>query len=89
MWKNKGNEYFKFGDFLKAKECYSSSLAVLESNAAYTNRALACIKLKEWQQAEEDCTQACHYSSQQSGINMKCSMYIPSGAPVGFINFVL
>lgn len=56
MWKNKGNEYFKFGDFNKAKECYSSSLAAQESDAAYTNRALACIRLKEWQQAEEDCT---------------------------------
>ena len=56
MWKGKGNEFFKLGDFHRAKECYSSSLAALESNAAYTNRALACIKLKEWQQAEDDCT---------------------------------
>lgn len=63
MWKAKGNEFFKFGDFHRAKECYTSSLAAQESHAAYTNRALVCIKLKEWQQAEDDCTQVCPHHS--------------------------
>jgi tetratricopeptide (TPR) repeat protein len=56
FWKDKGNQYFKVGDFQKAKECYSSSLVAQYSAAACMNHALACLKLKEWQQAEDDCS---------------------------------
>lgn len=56
FWKNKGNDYFTFRDFLKAKDCYSKSLQFLQTVAAYANRALVCIKLKEWKLAEGDCS---------------------------------
>jgi tetratricopeptide (TPR) repeat protein len=57
FWKTKGNEYFKFGDHKKAKECYASSIGAKETAAAYANRGLTCLKLKEWEQAIADCTQ--------------------------------
>ena len=59
FWRNKGNEFFKFGNHAKAKQCYTSSIAALPSAAAFTNRALVCTKLKEWTQAETDCLQVC------------------------------
>lgn len=58
FWRTKGNEYFKFGDHVKAKECYGSSLRAVKTATAYANRALACIKLKEWDQAGVDCDKA-------------------------------
>ena len=59
FWRNKGNEFFKFGDHAKAKQCYTSSIAALPTAAAFGNRALVCTKLKEWTQAETDCSQVC------------------------------
>lgn len=56
FWRTKGNEYFKFGDFVKSKDCYSKSLRAVPTAAAHANRALACLKLKEWTLAESDCS---------------------------------
>jgi tetratricopeptide (TPR) repeat protein len=59
FWRNKGNEFFQFGDYARAKHCYTSANAALPSAASFANHALACMKLKEWQQAEEDCSHVC------------------------------
>ena len=57
FWRSKGNDFFKFGDYVKAKQCYTSSIAAQPSAAAFANRALVCTKVKEWTQAERDCSQ--------------------------------
>lgn len=57
FWRNKGNEYFKFCDFARAKSSYSTSIDALPSAAAFANRALASMKLKEWKAAEADCSE--------------------------------
>jgi Potential Monad-binding region of RPAP3 len=44
---------------VKAKQCYTSSVDALPSAPAYANRALCCTKLKEWQNAEADCSKVC------------------------------
>lgn len=62
FWRSKGNDFFKFGDHTKAKHCYTTSIDSVPSAAAYANRALVCTKLKEWRQAEGDCTKV-HASS--------------------------
>ncbi|XP_018414487.1 PREDICTED: sperm-associated antigen 1 [Nanorana parkeri] len=53
--KEKGNEAFRSGDYEEAISYYSRSLSVLPSTAAYNNRAQAEIKLKNWQNAFNDC----------------------------------
>lgn len=55
--KDKGNEAFRSGDYEEAISYYSRSLSVLPSTAAYNNRAQAEIKLKNWQNAFNDCEQ--------------------------------
>lgn len=72
FWRNKGNEFFKFGDHAKAKQCYTSSIAALPSAAAFANRALVCTKLKEWTQAETDCSQVC--TEFPSARNYRCAL---------------
>eukprot|EP00892_Ulva_mutabilis_P003850 jgi/Ulvmu1/1837/UM119_0056.1 len=58
FWKKKGNEFYNFGDLAKAKECYTTSLDSMATAAAHANRALTCLKLKEWKLAEADCNAA-------------------------------
>ncbi|KAM4029327.1 sperm-associated antigen 1 [Anomaloglossus baeobatrachus] len=55
--KEKGNEAFRSGDYEEAISYYSRSISVLPSAAAYNNRAQAWIKLKNWQNALNDCEQ--------------------------------
>lgn len=57
FWRIKGNDCFRFGDMIKAKDCYQKSISASPSATAYANRALACSKLKEWEGAEHDCSQ--------------------------------
>ncbi|XP_078438394.1 tetratricopeptide repeat (TPR)-like superfamily protein isoform X2 [Wolffia australiana] len=56
--KELGNEYFKKKDFSKAIECYSRSIALSPNSVAYANRAMSYIKLKRYEEAEADCTEA-------------------------------
>jgi tetratricopeptide (TPR) repeat protein len=56
--RERGNEAFKSGDFVLAKELYSTSLALEETAEALCNRALACIKLGEYSLAIADCSRA-------------------------------
>ncbi|KAG9478762.1 sperm-associated antigen 1 [Eleutherodactylus coqui] len=58
--KDKGNEAFRSGDYEEAIAYYSRSISILPSVAAYNNRAQAEIKLKNWQNALNDCQQALH-----------------------------
>ncbi|KAF9918636.1 RNA polymerase II-associated protein 3 [Lobosporangium transversale] len=55
--KEKGNEFFKKGDFRKAVEHYSASMALDPFNAVLPiNRAMALLKLKRFAEAENDCS---------------------------------
>ena len=57
--RNKGNEFFRTKDLEMAIECYTKSIAYYDSNAIlYTNRAIACIRLNQLQQAMFDCNKA-------------------------------
>ncbi|KAL2641766.1 hypothetical protein R1flu_009353 [Riccia fluitans] len=56
--KELGNDYFKEGKYVKAIDCYSRSIALQPTAIAYANRAMAALKLKKFQEAEEDCTEA-------------------------------
>ncbi|XP_015570381.1 RNA polymerase II-associated protein 3 isoform X2 [Ricinus communis] len=56
--KELGNEYFKQKKFKEAIECYSRSIALSPSAVAYANRAMAYLKIRKFQEAEGDCTEA-------------------------------
>ncbi|KAL6513186.1 hypothetical protein OROGR_020672 [Orobanche gracilis] len=56
--KELGNENFKQKNFQEAIDCYSRSIALLPTAVAYANRAMAYLKLKRFQEAEDDCTEA-------------------------------
>ncbi|KAL5983533.1 hypothetical protein ACLOJK_017620 [Asimina triloba] len=56
--KELGNEYYKQKKFHKAIECYSRSIALSPSSVAFANRAMAYIKVKKFEEAEDDCTEA-------------------------------
>ncbi|KAG8369075.1 hypothetical protein BUALT_Bualt15G0112500 [Buddleja alternifolia] len=56
--KELGNEYFKQKKFNEAIDCYSRSIALSPTAVAYANRAMAYIKIRRFQEAENDCTEA-------------------------------
>lgn len=57
--KDKGNECYKAKEFKEAVEFYSKAFEMDPSSCVYlTNRAMANLKLKNWDLAEKDCTQA-------------------------------
>ncbi|XP_051135928.1 uncharacterized protein LOC127254694 isoform X2 [Andrographis paniculata] len=56
--KELGNEYFKQKKFNEAIDCYSRSIALSPTAVAYANRAMAYIKIKRFQEAENDCSEA-------------------------------
>ncbi|XP_057424136.1 uncharacterized protein LOC130717792 isoform X2 [Lotus japonicus] len=56
--KDLGNEFFKQKKFKEAIDCYSRSIALSPTAVAYANRAMALIKLRRFQEAEDDCTEA-------------------------------
>ncbi|XP_021623606.1 RNA polymerase II-associated protein 3 isoform X3 [Manihot esculenta] len=56
--KELGNEYFKQKKFKEAIECYSRSIALSPTAVAYANRAMAYLKIRKFQEAENDCTEA-------------------------------
>ncbi|XP_036596411.1 sperm-associated antigen 1 [Trichosurus vulpecula] len=53
--KEKGNEAFSSGDYEEAVMYYTRSISVSPTVAAYNNRAQAEIKLKNWNNALQDC----------------------------------
>ncbi|GAA0140020.1 hypothetical protein LIER_01448 [Lithospermum erythrorhizon] len=56
--KELGNEYFKQKKFNEAIDCYSRSIAFSPTAVTYANRAMAYLKIKRFQEAENDCTEA-------------------------------
>ncbi|KAF9904361.1 RNA polymerase II-associated protein 3 [Linnemannia zychae] len=55
--KEKGNELFKKGQYAKAIEHYSASIALDPSNSVLPiNRAMALLKLERFTEAEHDCS---------------------------------
>ncbi|XP_010267984.1 PREDICTED: RNA polymerase II-associated protein 3 isoform X2 [Nelumbo nucifera] len=56
--KELGNEYFKQKKFNEAIDCYSRSIALMPTAVAYANRAMAYLKIKRFEEAEDDCTEA-------------------------------
>ncbi|KAL1802221.1 hypothetical protein ACET3Z_030868 [Daucus carota] len=56
--KELGNENFKQKKYQEAIDCYSRSIAFLPTAVAYANRAMAYLKLRRFQEAEDDCTEA-------------------------------
>ncbi|KAI9005345.1 hypothetical protein BC832DRAFT_539959 [Gaertneriomyces semiglobifer] len=55
--KEKGNAWFKKGDFKRAIACYTKSMQLDPQNAVlHVNRAMAYLKLQRWADAEADCT---------------------------------
>uniref|UniRef100_S4RKL4 RNA polymerase II-associated protein 3 n=1 Tax=Petromyzon marinus TaxID=7757 RepID=S4RKL4_PETMA len=57
--KDKGNEYFKTGDYDAANDCYTRGMEADPHNALLpANRAMAFLKLKKYELAESDCNLA-------------------------------
>ncbi|KAL2130023.1 hypothetical protein VTI74DRAFT_6994 [Chaetomium olivicolor] len=76
LLKEEGNRRFQAGDYVKAEALYSQALIVDPQNPAlYTNRAMARLKMSQWDSAIADCA-AClrlapdsmkaHYSLSQA-----------------------
>ncbi|KAJ8752436.1 hypothetical protein K2173_004072 [Erythroxylum novogranatense] len=59
--KELGNEFFKQKKFKEAIECYSRSIALTPTALAYANRAMAYLKIRRFQEAEDDCTEALNF----------------------------
>ena len=60
--KDKGNEALKRGLYKSARQHYTEALEHKKDLLPlYTNRALACIKLEDMQQAIDDCTRVVEY----------------------------
>lgn len=54
--RERGNEEFQRGDFQAAVRCYTRCLGLKVGNyIAFSNRAMALLKLKEYHRAEADC----------------------------------
>ncbi|CAM8931196.1 unnamed protein product [Rhodiola kirilowii] len=56
--KEQGNEYFKQKKYKEAIDCYSRSIGLSPTAVAYANRAMAYLKIRRFQEAEDDCTEA-------------------------------
>ncbi|EDV20339.1 uncharacterized protein TRIADDRAFT_61052 [Trichoplax adhaerens] len=54
--KDKGNEAFKAGDYNEAIVYYDRSISLIPTAAAYNNRALAALRMKDYVKTIEDCT---------------------------------
>jgi tetratricopeptide (TPR) repeat protein len=58
QWKEKGNDYFRTAQYQRALECYTGSINAEPTAVAYANRAMALMKLREFEQAVEDASEA-------------------------------
>ncbi|XP_028097489.1 RNA polymerase II-associated protein 3-like isoform X2 [Camellia sinensis] len=56
--KELGNEFFKQKKFKEAIDCYSRGIALSPTAVAYANRGMAYLKIRRFQEAEDDCTEA-------------------------------
>ncbi|XP_017296700.1 RNA polymerase II-associated protein 3 [Kryptolebias marmoratus] len=59
LYKDRGNAYFKEGQYEAAVDCYTKGMAADSRNALlHANRAMAFLKLERYLEAEDDCTAA-------------------------------
>lgn len=58
QWKEKGNDYFRTAQYQRALECYTGSINAEPSAVAYANRAMALMKLREFEQAVDDASES-------------------------------
>lgn len=56
--KDQGNKLFQQGQYLEAIQCYTQSIGLQATAVAYANRAMARLKLKQYAEAEQDCSAA-------------------------------
>ncbi|EFJ28772.1 hypothetical protein SELMODRAFT_411379 [Selaginella moellendorffii] len=56
--KELGNELFKEKKYVQAIECYSRSIGLHPTAVAYANRAMALLKIRRYEDAEMDCSEA-------------------------------
>ncbi|KAH9299105.1 hypothetical protein KI387_030787 [Taxus chinensis] len=61
--KEQGNEYFKAKKYPQAIDCYSRSIILYPSAVTFANRAMAYIKLRRFEEAEYDCTEAIKFGT--------------------------
>lgn len=54
----KGNEFMKSKEYQDAVNCYTKSLELMEEAATFSNRAMAYLKLKNYNQVIEDANSA-------------------------------
>ncbi|CAF0712360.1 unnamed protein product [Brachionus calyciflorus] len=59
--KCKGNEAYASGSYAEAVAYYSRSIKLFPNAASYNNRALAYIKMEQWEKAIQDCNEVLKY----------------------------
>lgn len=57
-WKARGNALFQSGNYEDAEQCYAQAIIVRPSSVLYSNRAMARLKLRMFEAAEQDCSVA-------------------------------
>lgn len=62
--KDRGNNYLREKNFNEAIDCYSKSIRHSLTAVAYAKRAAAHLKINEYLQAENDCTEALNLDRQ-------------------------
>ncbi|KAG2452889.1 hypothetical protein HYH02_002233 [Chlamydomonas schloesseri] len=66
-FKGRGNELFKAGKFADALTEYSKAINEHPDNPVYyNNRAMACLKIFRFEQAEEDCNRALRFDLKEA-----------------------
>lgn len=63
-WKERGNNYFKKGNFKQSIDCYTKAIQLDPSNPFYfTNRSAAYFNIKQYQKSIEDAKSAINIDS--------------------------
>ncbi|KAK9816983.1 hypothetical protein WJX72_007796 [[Myrmecia] bisecta] len=80
--KDRGNALFREGNWSGASICYRRSLDVLPTSVAFANKAAAQLKLRNWQQAVEDCTDALRLDPGAfKALSRRCDAFLELGRP--------
>lgn len=56
--KDRGNKLYQAGYYTDAISCYTQSVELQPTSIAYANRAMSKLRLKQYTEAEQDCTAA-------------------------------
>ncbi|EFJ45649.1 hypothetical protein VOLCADRAFT_37647, partial [Volvox carteri f. nagariensis] len=66
-FKARGNELFRAGKFADAMTEYGKAINEHPDNPVYyNNRAMACLKIFRFEQAEEDCNRALQFDLKEA-----------------------